>query len=156
MFYQSYVLPLIIYGSSSWGSTTKLNIKRIFKLQRRAALFILKVDYITPSVEMFQRLRWMRVSQRINYNKAVLTYKALNNLTPAYISDLLTPTAIAYNRILRSSENGSLMVPKTRTSFYTGSFTVLAPKLWNTFPTTVKQATSLNTFKRAMTEFISF
>ena len=82
------------------------------KLQKRAVHIILKVDFITPSVEMFQRLRWMTVSQRINYNKAVLTYKALNNLTPAYISDLLTPTAIAYNRNLRSSENGSLMVPK--------------------------------------------
>ena len=156
MFYQSYVLPLIDYGSSSWGSTTKLNIERINKLQKRAARIILKVDYITPSVEMFQRLRWMTVSQRFNYNKAVLTYKALNNLTPAYISDLLTPTARAYNRNLRSSKNGSLMVPKTRTSFYTGSFTVSAPKLWNTFPTSVKQATSLNTFKRAMIEFISF
>ena len=42
----------------------------------------------------------MTVSQRINYNKAVLTYKALNNLTPAYISDLLTPTAIAYGKSL--------------------------------------------------------
>ena len=148
------VLPLIDYGSSSWGSTTKQNIERIYKLQKRAARIILKVDFITLSVEMFQRLRWMTVSQRINYNKAVLTYKALNNLTPAYISDLLTLTAIAYNRNLRSSENGSLMVPKSRTSFYTGSFTVSAPKLWNTFPTSVKQATSLNTFKRAMTEFI--
>ena len=150
MFYQSYVLPLIDYGLSSWGSTTKLKIERINKLQKRAACIILKVDFISPSVEMFQRLRWMTVSQRINYNKAVLTYKALNNLTLAYISDLLTPTAIAYNRNLRSSENGSLMVPKTRTSFYTGSFTVSAPKLWNIFPTSVKQATSVNTFKRAM------
>ena len=96
----------------------------------------------------------MPVFQRINYNKAVLTCKALNNLT--HISDLLTTTAIAYNRNLKSSENGSLMVPKTRTSFYTGSFTVSAPKLLNTFPTSVKQATSLNTFKRAMIEFISF
>ena len=156
MFYQSYVLPLIDYGSSSWGSTTKLNIERINKLQKNAARIILKVDYFTPSVEMFQRLRWMTVSQRINYNKAALTYKALNNLTPAYISDLLTPTAIAYNRNLRSSENGSLMVPKTRTSFYTGSFKNSAPKLWNTFPTSVKQATSLNTFKRAMIESMSF
>ena len=84
---QSYVLPLIDYGSSSWGSTTKLNIERINKLQKRAACIIFKVDYITPSVEMFQRLRRMTVSQRINYNKAVLTNKALNNLTPAYISD---------------------------------------------------------------------
>ena len=149
MFYQSYVLPLIDYGSSSWGPITKLNIEIINKLQKRAARIILKVDYITPSVEMSQRLRWMTVSQRINYNKAVLTYNALNNLTPAYISDFLTPTPIAYNRNLRSSE-------KTRTSFYTSSFTVSVPTLWNTFPTSVKQATSLNTFKRAIIEFISF
>ena len=148
MFYQSYVLALIDYGSSSWGSTTKLIIERINKLQKKATRIILKLDYITPSVEMFQRLRWITVSQRINCNKAVLTYNALNNLTPAYMCDLLTPTAIAYNRNLRSSENGSLMVPKTSASFYTGSFTVSAPKLWNTFPTSVKQATSLNTFKR--------
>ena len=53
MFYQSYVLPLIDYGSSSWGSITKLNVERINKLQKRAARIILKVDYITPSVEMF-------------------------------------------------------------------------------------------------------
>ena len=54
MFYPSYVLPLIDYGSSSLGSTTKQNIERINKLQKREAHIILKVDYITPSVEMFQ------------------------------------------------------------------------------------------------------
>ena len=58
-------------------------------LQKRAARIILKVDYITPSVEMFERPRWMTISQRINYNKAFMTYNALNNLTIAYISDLL-------------------------------------------------------------------
>ena len=72
---------------------------------------------------MFQRLRWKPVSQRIYYNKVVLTYKALNNLTLAYLSNLLTTTAITCNRNLRSSENGSLMVLQTRTSFYIGSFT---------------------------------
>ena len=46
------------------------------------------------------------------------------------------------------------MVLKARTSLYTGSFTVSAPKLWNTFPTTVKQATFLNTIKRALVEYI--
>ena len=55
----------------------------------------------------------MPVSHRIQ-NK--LTYKyvlkrALKNLTTAYISNLLSPLAIANNRNLRSSENGSLMVP---------------------------------------------
>ena len=82
---QIYALPLIDYGSSSWGSTTKLNIERINKLQKRAAHIILKVNYINPSVVIFQRLRWMTVSQRINYNKAVSIHKALNNLSPAYM-----------------------------------------------------------------------
>ena len=156
IYYQSHVLPMIDYGSISWGSISKMNIERINKLQKRAARIILKADNTTPSVEMFQKLGWMAVSQRINYDKAVLTYKALNNLTPAYISDLLTPTAIACNRNLRSTGNGSLMLPKTKTSLYTGSFTFSAPKLWSTFPTSVKQAPSLNTFKRVVKEHISF
>ena len=66
------------------------------------------------------------------------------------ISDLLTPTTIAY------IGNCSLMVPKTRTSFYTSSFTVSVSKIWNTFPTPVKQATSLITFKRAIIDYILF
>ena len=122
MFYQSYVLPLIDYGSSSWGSTTKLNIDRINKLQKRAARIILKVDYLTTSVEMFQRLTWMTVSQRINYNWAVLTYSALNNLTPAYISDLLTWTAITdilghQKRLINGTKNQDVFLHRLIYSF---------------------------------------
>ena len=134
VFIKAMLYLLIDYGSSSWGHHNKTEYRKN-KLQKRVACIISKVDYITLSVEMFQRLRRMIVSQRINYNKAVLTYMALNNLTPSYLSDLLTPTAISYNRNLRSSENGSLMVPKFRMSIYFGSFTVSAPKLWYTFPT---------------------
>ena len=74
MFYQSYILPLIDNGSIFWVSTSKLNIERINKLLKRAAQRILKDNYATPSVEMFQRLRWMPVFQRINYNKIVSEY----------------------------------------------------------------------------------
>ena len=93
LFYQSYILPLIDYGSNSWGSTLINNIERINKLQKRAARIILKADFTTPSADMFQRLGWMSVKHRIDYNKSVMTYKALHNLTPSYISDLLTPKA---------------------------------------------------------------
>ena len=141
---------MIDYGSISWGSTSKANKERINKLQKRAAHIILNADYITPSEEMFEQLDWMSVPHRINYNKAVL-----NTLTPKYISDLLTPTAIACNRKLRSTENGTLVIPKTNTTLYTGSFTCSAPKLWNTFPTSVKQASALNTFNRVLKEHMS-
>ena len=90
---------------------------------------------------------WVR-----DYNKSVMTYKALHNLTPSYLSDLLTPKAQINNRTLRSSEDGFLAQPKARAAFYTGYFTFSAPKLWNNLHTAVKLAPSLNALKRAAKE----
>ena len=111
MFYQSYILPCIDYGSITWGSASSSNIERLNKLQKRAAPIILRTDFNTPSQEMFQELGWSPVPNRIKYNKAVLTYRALNNLTPAYITNLLKPMSQVHSLNLRSSENGSLYVP---------------------------------------------
>ena len=85
------ILPLIDYGSYTWGSTSKLNIERLSKLQKRAARIILKADFDAPSSEMFNELGWWTIANRHNYNKAVLTFKALNDLTPKYITNLLKP-----------------------------------------------------------------
>ena len=89
LFYQGYILPLTDYGSNTWGSTSKLNIERLSKLQKRAARIILKTDFDTPSSEMFNELGWPTIVNRYNYNKAVLTFKTLNDLTPEYISNLI-------------------------------------------------------------------
>ena len=49
-------LLLIAYGSVTWGSTSLSNIKRLSKLQKRAARIILHAEYTTPSVDMFNEL----------------------------------------------------------------------------------------------------
>ena len=79
---------------------------------------------------MFQEFGWSSVPNRINYNKAVLTYRALNNLTPAYITILLKPMTQVHSLHLRSSENFSLYVPKLRTSLCSGSFSCPVTRLW--------------------------
>lgn len=154
IFYQGYILPLIDFGSCTWGTTSNTNIERLNKLQKRAARIILKAEYITPSTIMFQRLGWMSVSSRLKYNKAVLAYKALNKLTPAYISNLLKPSSQIRNKCLRSSENGSVSIPRSNTALYDGSFSCSASRLWNSLPQTVRLAPSLNSFKRSVKEFI--
>ena len=53
LYYQGYILPLIDYGSCTWGTTSKANIERISKLQKRAA----NADYDTASFEMFNYTR---------------------------------------------------------------------------------------------------
>ena len=156
LYYQGYILPLIDYWSCTWGSTSKANIERISKLQKRAARIILNADYDTASSQMFDTLSWQTVTKRHNYNKAVLVYKALNNLTPPYISDPLTPISQSHHRTRRSTTSGSLAVPRLKKAMYDGSFSSSAPRLWNTLPDpeSVKKSTSLKDFKWCVKDHI--
>ena len=149
-FYQVYILPFIDYGSVTWGSASASHIERLTKLQKRAARIILRTDFNTPSEQLFKELGWSSVSNRITHNKAVLTYRALNNLTPEYITHLLQQMSQVHSLNLRSSDNGSLYVPKSRTSLYSGSLSCSAPRLWNALPQSVRDAGSLNSFKKSL------
>ena len=61
IFYQSYILPLFDYGCNTWGITSNANIKRLSKLQKRAARIILQAEFSTPSDTMFQKLKWLSI-----------------------------------------------------------------------------------------------
>ena len=88
-FYQGYIQPLIDYVK--WGGTSLVNLERVLKLQKQAARKILNAYFSTPSKYMFDLLKWMPIHKRLLYNEATLTYKALNGLTPEYITNMLTP-----------------------------------------------------------------
>ena len=86
-------------------STSTANIERLSKLQKRAARIILKTDF--------------SVRSRINYNnKAFLTYKALNNTTPDYVTKMLLPMSQTHSLNLRSGQNGTLYTPLASTSLF--------------------------------------
>ena len=77
------------------------------------------------------------MGQRIIFKILLLTVKALNNLCPRYISDLLKtdkPT-----RALRSSSRNLLVIPRSKFKSYSDrAFSASAPKLWNDIPETLK------------------
>ena len=76
----------------------------------------------------------------------------VNNLTPTYISDLLTPMSQSHKRTLRSATDGSIAVPRSKTAMFDGSFSCSAPRLWNDLPECVRSAPSLNVFKKKVRE----
>ena len=124
-------------------------VERLSKLQNRAARIILHADFTTPSALMFKKLGWLSVTDRLKDYKATLVYKALNK-TPDYITILLKPMSEVHTLNLRSAENGTLFVPRSRTSLYHGSFSCSATRLWNSLPQTVRNAGSLSTFKQSL------
>ena len=93
-----------------------LNRKSIRQLQlvHKAAARVLtntkKLEQITAVLRSLHRLP---VSQRIDFKIVLLVYKALNDLGPKYMQDLLVPYEAS--RPPRSSGTGLLSVPRTRT-----------------------------------------
>ena len=89
-----------------------------------------------------------------NEEKALfITYKALNNLAPLYIRELLTPYVPA--RQLRSSSKNLLVIPHFNLKTYGArSFSVAAPTLWNTLPSDIINSSSVSVFKNKLKTFL--
>ena len=103
-------------------------LKGYLNYKKRAARITLKADYNSSSSKKFSELGWSSISNRPNYDKVMLTYKTLYNLTPEYSSSSLKLVPETHNRNLRLATIGSLSVPRSRTSLFDVSFSASAPK----------------------------
>ena len=84
--------------------------------------------------------------ERISFNILLLIFKALHDLRPGYLSDMLKP--YEPTRSLHSQEQYLLEVLKTR--LVTGgdrAFSMIGHKLWNALPVVVKSCYTVDTFK---------
>ncbi len=94
------------YYNALLGGCPATSINKLQIVQNDAAR-VNKYDHITP---ILQSLHWLPIKFRISYKILLLTYKALNGLAPAYLTNLLS----RYNptRSLRSQNSGLLVVPR--------------------------------------------
>uniref|UniRef100_A0A8C6NUT7 HECT-type E3 ubiquitin transferase n=1 Tax=Nothobranchius furzeri TaxID=105023 RepID=A0A8C6NUT7_NOTFU len=98
--------------------------------------------HITP---VLQSLRWLPVEYRIQFKVLVLTYRALNNQAPSYLSELLSPHTTSLN--LRSTSENLLAVPRTRLKTKGDrAFQTIAPRLWNSLPSNLRLSNTVEVF----------
>ena len=109
-----------------------------------------KFDHITP---ILMDLHWLPVNYRIQYKILLMTYKALNNIAPGYISDLIQLKASP--RVLRSNDKMLLHIPISKQKTYGDrAFSRTAPVIWNSIPQELRQSPSLDIFKRHIKTFL--
>ena len=94
----------------------KQQISKLQRIQNAAARIVTlskKADHITP---ILYKLHWLPITERIEYKILLLTYKALHDMSPGYIKDLLEIRICS--RTTRSSDQLTLNIPKTNTVRY--------------------------------------
>lgn len=137
------------YCNSLFYGLPNYMLKKLQMVQNAAARLILKgskYDHVTP---FLKELHWLPITYRIKYKILLITYKCLNGQGPAYLCDLLS--SLVPLRRLRSSSASLLYVPRTRLKTYGDrSFYYAAPSLWNSLPENVKNAATVESFKKGL------
>jgi len=129
---------------------------KLQSLQNAAARLVTgarKFDHITP---VMRELHWLPVQQRIRFKTAVLVFKCLHGLAPAYLSEYCKlTTGRSVRSHLRSANACLLSVPRTRTTYGDRSFAVSGPVSWNSLPVELRSSdVTEETFRRYLKTFL--
>ena len=99
-------------------------------------------DHITP---LLMDLHWLRIPDRITFKILLLVYRPAIASAPQNLTERLTSTAaIPARASLRSTNNRTLDVLRSRTVRQGDrSFHVCGPRIWNSLPTEVRAAPTI-------------
>ena len=110
---------------------------------------------LNTSEQLFAELKWMEFPVRVTYQKAILMYKIMHNLTPPYLTSLFKFSKEVHDRTLRSTSENLLYVPKPNFEFYRNSLAYSGSKIWNSIPDHLRSATSLQYFRSGYLNWIA-
>ena len=131
----------------------KYMIQKLQRVQNFAARLVAGQPRAAHICPVLKELHWLPTEQRITFKVLLLTFKALNNLAPPYLSQLIVP----YNptRNLGSAGKHLLEVPIVRLKSYGNrAFSVAAPKHWNEIPLDIKLSRSVDAVKSRLKTYL--
>ena len=124
-------------------------LNRLQRLQNTAAHIILRLKKHDHISRHLQSLHWLPIKARIQFKLLLTTYKAVNGLSPLYLSELLSP--YKSNRSCRLNSRGLLNVPETKLKTCGDrAFQKVVPRLWNELPVKIRSKEKITQFKNSL------
>jgi len=152
--FQSLIVALVLSrldycNSVLFGLPANL-IQRLQSVQNAAARLIFSIrrsEHITPALIS---VHWLRVSERISFKLAVLTYRSIHGTSVVFHScrrhDIKTTAAVFCLSSSRSTARSSLYVSKR-------AFPVSGANMWNDLPFHFTSTQSLAVFRQRLKTF---
>ena len=148
--YKSNIMPTMEYACSVWGCWSVSQENMIHRLQKRAARIITNnYDFInTRGDSLMTTLKLQPFSERVKYFTRTLMYKAIHGTAPFWLNNNILMACESHNRDTRNSRSMNVCIPNMNREFFKHSFQYRGAIYWNQLPEVIKEATSINAFKR--------
>ena len=147
--YRCFILSNFNYCPLVWHFCGIEDTKKMERIQERALRFVYS-DFTSTYDQLLKKGNHNMLYIHRLKMMAVEVFKSINNLNPKYIGDLIHEKKNQYE--LRTSH--SLTQPKCKSVKYgLNTFSYKGPKIWNSLPFKIKNAVSLNAFKKMIREW---
>jgi len=105
-------------------------------------------DHVRPALK---ELHWLPVVYRIQFKLALVMFTIHTRRCPDYLTDSVQACNSDPARTrLRSASSSDYNVPRTRTRFGDGAFSLVGSVVWNSLPAAVREADSFHSFRRKL------
>jgi len=138
----SLVQPRLDHANSIMYGMSPSNMNKLQSVQNSLTRVVLPSLRHLSASERLSYLHWLPVHYRIQFKIATLTYKTLATCQPSYLQVYHPSWA------LRSSTKQLLHVPYMPTDFGRCAFSYSSPATWNSISISIKNRSSLYSFKR--------
>jgi len=146
MFHNAHIMPHINYASTLWDGASNHYMKHLNSLHRRSAKIILSGEEISTD-DKLKKLNILPLNKQLKFNKAVMMYKVFNNQVPIYFSENFQRANDRYG-------SSNFLPPRPRTDLFKTSFVYSGTSVWNSLPSSLKNASSLRSFKNMLLKHI--
>ena len=106
------------YGVQVWGLTYPTLLNPVFILQKKAVKAMTFSDIITPSLPLFNKLHFLRLSDISNLQLASFVFECVNGLSPQFFENYFTSIASKHGIGTRQSTRGNLFLERQHTIQY--------------------------------------
>ena len=149
--YNSIVKLITDYCSSVWENCSSECLEQLLLAQKQGARLILDTDRNSRSLNLFQELKMIPVSDAIHHRILTLTYKCRNAAALICLSNQLVSPVYHYRT--RTITQANLSLPKIRTNAGKRRFSYITHSLWSSLSSKQKPCDSLSSFKHQSVKY---
>ena len=142
------------YIITVWGGTEEYLLNALQVIQNRAARCVTKLSWFTPTRTLLKNCGWLSVRQLIFYNTVVMTHKISITGTPRYMHGKLF---LEYGyRTRQATQRGVRFGDQFpgKTALTKSSFLYRAALDYNSIPTDIRSARTIEVFKKKLKSWI--